>query len=344
MIVDALGSFLVFATAFALTGFAAAWASRVAGAGPRLSVAVYTSALAMPPAAAAWLVVASLLPLSWMDEPAVQGAHLASTGAAHLVGELAKGFEVFAYAVLGLVGVGALVAAWSSARGHRRLAWVIARLEVAAPAPRTTIASVQDLARQHGIEIGLVHSHHPFSFVWGFRRSKLVVSTGLLTTLTPGELVGVLEHEAAHHVRRDNLAKLLLTLCAHASLATPLARRVLRWRSEQVEFLCDEAAAERTASPLDIAEALVKLRRQARVAPMPTTLMGSGFLPDDDDTVERRVRRLVAIADGPLARPARGWAAFLTAMVLFIVSLAAVAVWSPLAIHSATESLLHSLR
>ena len=103
MIVDALGSFLVFATAFALTGFAAAWASRVAGAGPRLSVAVYTSALAMPPAAAAWLVVASLLPLSWMDEPAVQGAHLASTGAAHLVGELVKGFEAFAYAVLGLV-------------------------------------------------------------------------------------------------------------------------------------------------------------------------------------------------------------------------------------------------
>jgi hypothetical protein len=30
--------------------------------------------------------------------------------------------------------------------------------------------------------------------------------------------------------------------------------------------------------------------------------------------------------------------------VLFAVSLVAVAVWSPLAIHSAAESLLHSLR
>jgi len=135
---------------------------------------------------------------------------------------------------------------------------VIARLEVAAPPPPAAIASVQDLARQYGLEIGLVHSHHPFSFVWGFRRTTLVVSTGLLAALTTGELAGVLEHEAAHHVRRDNLAKLLLTLCAHASLAAPLARRVLRWRNEQVEFLCDEAAAARTASPLDIAEALVK--------------------------------------------------------------------------------------
>jgi hypothetical protein len=279
-----------------------------------------------------------------MDEPAVQGAHRASTGAAHLVGELARGFEAFVYAILGFVGVCALVAASSTARGHHRLAWVIARLELAAPPPPAAIASVQDLARRHGVEIGFVHSHHPFSFVWGFRRSKLVVSTGLLAALTPAELAGVLEHEASHHVRRDNLAKLLLTLCAHATFAAPLARRVLRWRSEQVEFLCDEAAAVRTASPLDIAEALVKLRRQARAAAMPTILGASGFLPDEDGTVERRVRRLVALADGTSALPPRGWKTLLTLTVLFAVSLVAVAVWSPLAIHSAAESLLHSLR
>jgi Zn-dependent protease with chaperone function len=43
----------------------------------------------------------------------------------------------------------------------------------------------------------LAVNNYPFSFVWGYFRSKLVVSTGLLNALTKEELVVVLEHEAA---------------------------------------------------------------------------------------------------------------------------------------------------
>jgi Zn-dependent protease with chaperone function len=49
--------------------------------------------------------------------------------------------------------------------------------------------------------------------VWGYFRSKLIVSTGLLNALTKEELIAVLEHEAAHHARRDNLLKWALTIC-----------------------------------------------------------------------------------------------------------------------------------
>lgn len=36
---------------------------------------------------------------------------------------------------------------------------------------------------RYGFQVGLVMSDYPFSFVWGFTRSKLIVSTGLLRTL-----------------------------------------------------------------------------------------------------------------------------------------------------------------
>jgi Zn-dependent protease with chaperone function len=53
-------------------------------------------------------------------------------------------------------------------------------------------------------------SDYPLSFVWGYRRTKLVLSSGLLNALTPEELAGVLEHEAAHHRRLDNVVRLAL--------------------------------------------------------------------------------------------------------------------------------------
>jgi len=347
MIVDALESFVVFGTAAALVGFAALWTARRAGTRPRWTVALCTAAVALPPVAAAWLVVASLLPLSWMTEPEVRIAHGDWTHSSHLVGNLTTGVETFALAVLALVALSALLSAWSTTRAHRRLAWILARLEIGdAAAAAAGAAVVRDVARRHGLDVAVIQSDHPLSFVWGFRRSKLIISTGLLTALTPAELTGVLAHEAAHHARRDNLVKLILTVCSHATLAAPLARRVLRWRNEQVELLCDEAAAA-TSSPLDIAEALVKLRRRAQAATL--AMPGaSGFLPDDDHGVERRVRQLVALADrstdrtASVAAPKAAVAALMTS--LFALSLFAVAAWAPFAVHVAAESILQALR
>jgi len=354
VILDALESFLVFGTVLALAGFAMAGLARLLGRTVRLTVpprtfaGLCTGAVVAPPAVAAWLVAAALLPLSWMDDPAVWAAHGTSLHATHLVGALtADMVPGFAYGALLLVGLSAVVSGWTTARGHRRLSWAINRLEVTGPLPSLTqVSALQTAARARGLDVGLLQSDRPFSFVWGFHRSKLVMSTGLLAALTPAELAGVLEHEAAHHARRDNLVKLLLSVCAHATLAAPLARLVLPWRNEQVELLCDEAAAG-TIAPLDIAEALVKLRRRAQIPATLPALGTSSFLPEDDRILERRVRRLLALADHPVAFRRRRAPEGLVPVALtslFLLSLAIVAAWAPLAIHAATETALHVLR
>jgi Zn-dependent protease with chaperone function len=354
VILDALESFFVFGTALALVGCAVAGgAKRLSrherwALPPRVFAGVCTAAIVGPPAVAAWLVAAALLPLTWMDDPAVWAAHGPTPHATHLVSELTADIgAAFTFGTFLLVAVGALVSAWTTARGHRRLSWAITRLELSAPLPSPDqVSTLRKVARARGLNVGLVQSDRPFSFVWGFRHSKLVMSTGLLATLTPTELAGVLEHEAAHHARRDNLMKLVLSACAHTTLAAPLARRVLRWRDEQVELLCDEAASGTTA-PLDIAEALVKLRRRAQT-PATLPLLGtSSFLPEDDRALEHRVQRLLFLSDHPAAPPPGGVLkgiapAALTS--LFVLSLATMAAWAPLAIHAATESVLHLVK
>src|SRR6266581_863648 len=272
MILEAFENFLCFGTAFALASFAIARMIRAAARGqrvamrPRTLARLYTLALVVPPLASAWLVAAALLPRWWSGEHEFHASHPGPAHSFHLIGALTDRLEpALAYAVVLTVVGTALFLAWSTACGHRRLAWAVGRLQLTGvPPPAAHVAMAEKAARRHGLDVGLVQSDYPMSFVWGVRRSKLVLSTGLLATLTPEELTGVLEHEAAHHVRRDNFVKLGLAACAHASLAAPLGRRLLRWRSEQVELLCDEIAAARGSAPLDIAEALVKVRRRTR--------------------------------------------------------------------------------
>lgn len=354
---EAVENFLLFATAFGVAGFVIACVARSVGrrwpdrVPPRALGRVYALALAVPPLAAGWLVAAALLPCWWLGESKVSATHPAPLHNLHLLGDFTARLEpLLGATVVGIVAGSALLVAWSTARGHRRLAWAVSRLELTdTQPPASQIALVRHAARHHGLDVGLVHSDYPFSFVWGFRHSKLVISSGLLAALSPSQLAAVLEHEAAHHARRGNLVKLALIIAAHASLAAPLARRLLRWRNEQVELLCDEIAAARDSMPLDIAEALVKLRRRThRLGGRPElAAAASRFVPEDDQSVERRVRRLLALADIPVpagaAVPPRNGLALLV-MAMFIGSLAALGVWAPLAVHAATEAFLQALR
>lgn len=134
-------------------------------------------------------------------------------------------------------------------------------IEAAAPEPEK-ILLVEKSAERHRLKVGLVMSEQPLTFVWGFWQSKLVLSSGLLNALDEAELKGVIEHEAAHHMRRDNLVKLFLSAASYLSPVFPLTRRILNWQAEQIEFVCDEVAAVSTKEPLEIASALVKVRRR----------------------------------------------------------------------------------
>lgn len=349
-----LGS-LAASTAFALA-VAIRWsvARRYWAPHPSILAQIYGASVALPPILALWLVLAALLPEWWLGKAVFDSEH-AATGYVHLhlLSDLTSALEPgLALATAALALAGLVVAVVASVRGYQRVGRVISRLDVVAdPPPADKVSLVDRVARGYGLQVGLVLSEYPISFVWGFGRSKLVLSSGLLKTLTADELVGVLEHEAAHHVRSDNAVKLALALAAHATLLFPLARRVLAWRAEAVELVCDEIAAGRTSAPLEIAGALVKVRR--------LTLAGSGaglacatateFLPAPSESFEYRVRRLVAFDDAlppaeltaELARgPARE---ALASAGAFAAALGLTLTFAPLAVHRAVEALIQLL-
>jgi beta-lactamase regulating signal transducer with metallopeptidase domain len=360
VLIHALENFILFNTSFALGGFLVACLLMSAVTHRRLQVQpytlsrVYTGLLVIPPVLSAWLVGASLLPEVFMTKSAFEAAHPSPLHELHLLGEMTAALEpTLAYlTLLFLIGAASFAAA-STARGYLRVSGLVKRLEVNAAQPTAEqLSLVQKTAARYGMEVGLVMSNYPFSFVWGFTRSKLILSTGLLCDLTREELAGVIEHEATHHLRRDNLVKLLLNICCCSSLAFPLSRLILKWRAVNVEMICDEVAAARTAAPLEIAEALIKLRRLTlppKPNRLPIRMSGSAFVPDGSQSLERRVHRLIDFADrlpapeqvALMSIPRKGRALIFAAA--FTTTLVALTMLAPLAVHHAAEAVIHFL-
>ncbi|MGI8783453.1 MAG: M56 family metallopeptidase [Acidobacteriota bacterium] len=356
MILVAIENFVLLSTLLGCTSFVLAWSARRASESgwwhphPYTLTRLYALALVVPPLVAAWLVAAALLPESWLGATTFEAAHPAPVHKWHLLGNLTATLEpVLAYATLVFAAAAVLLTVLLSVRGNLRVARAIERLEMTAePPPRDQLALVDRMAAQRGFRADLVLSDYPFLFVWGFQRSWLVVSSGLLQALTPEELAGALEHEAAHHVRRDNLIKLILEFCGCVSLAFPLSWRLLRWRAEQIEMVCDEVAVARTSAPLEIAAALVKLRRLTLepVGYWRTKTFTCSFVPEDAHSFERRVRRVIAFSDAlPPASRARALlqghaGAALLVVGVFALTQTAVSAFAPLAVHQATEFLI----
>lgn len=348
-------NFILFSSLLALCAFAIAATVRLSTERgwrrfqPETLAGIYSVVVALPPLTAAWLTAAAFLPEWWLGEAVFDASHPQPLHQLHLLGELTASLEpALGYAIVSLVMVSFITAAWFNLHSYVRLNSLIERLDAAArpPSPET-LGLIHEVAAQSGMRIGLVMIDHPFSFVWGFRRSRLVLSSGLLNALTADELRGVIAHEAAHDSRRDNLMKLAFSICGSASLLFPLTRCVLQWRAEQVELLCDEVAAARTALPLDIAGALVKLRRNA-VAP--ASAIASGFFPIHTPGLERRVKRLLELSD-TLPDPARTFALASPHVhkVVFIGTLACltlltISAVAPLTVHEATETLIDILK
>lgn len=359
MLVTALENFVLFSTLIALACFAVACAARLLASHglwhprPDTLTRLYTRALVAPPILAAWLVAAALLPEWWLGASAFNDAHPAPLHDLHLLGDLTAKLEpMLAYMTLSFITAAVIFAALSSWRTRARVGSLIGQLEMNAEVPSPEqVALVEECVARYRLDVGLVMSSYPFTFVWGFRRSKLILSTGLLNALTAEELRGVLEHEAAHHIRRDNLVKLMLSLCAYSSLAFPLSRLILRWRGLEVEMVCDEVAVSRTRAPLEIADALVKLRRQTAVGHAPAeAAAGSGFISNDLPGFERRVHRLIEFVDAPPVVSQQSTLARLqttravACAAVFTATLAALTLYSPLAVHHAAESLIQLIK
>ncbi|HSE98195.1 MAG TPA: hypothetical protein VLD57_08025, partial [Blastocatellia bacterium] len=147
--------------------------------------------------------------------------------------------------------------------------------------------------------------------------------------------------------RRDNISKWVLTSCRYLSPVFPLTNVLYRWWSEQVEVVCDEVAARRTNSPVDVAGALVRIKRLSLAAvPHKVQTAESGFFTERSDTFEQRVTRVLSLDEQPepkvIAALSRSWgkaAAFVASA--FVLTLIVLFLSSPLAAHRLFEFLLH---
>lgn len=342
-------NFMLISTALSIALFGAAAIvranSRTRAWHPLMLSRVYSSALIAPPLAAMWLVSASLLPVMWLGPERWVQEHRASH-TDHLLSALTVSLDpALSYAAISFAYIAVLFAAYAVAKGYFRIGRVVRRLEIdSEPAASERIRQVENACAHYGLNIGLVVSRYPFSFVWGYLRSKLIVSTGLLNALTSEELAALLEHEAAHHTRRDNLSKWMLTICRYLSPVFPLTGLLYRWWSEQVEMVCDEVAARRTNDPVEVAGALVRLTRLTVGMPRSSQLAESNFVGEHEATLERRVERVLSLSELQTIEPflmSRSWVKATTlCAATFVLTLATLFAVSPLAIHRLLELLL----
>lgn len=343
-------NFMLITTALSIASFGAAAMVRVNARThtwhPLRLSRVYASALIVPLLVSLWLVSASLLPVMWLGpERWIQEHRAAHTD--HLLSALTVSLDpALSYAAISFSSIAVVVAAYSVAKGYFRIGRVVRRLEIdSEPAARERIRQVEEACGRYGVSIGLVVSTYPFSFVWGCFRSKLIVSTGLLNALTSEELAALLEHEAAHHNRRDNLSKWMLTICRYLSPAFPLTRLLYDWWSEQVEMICDEVAAQRTNDAVEVASALVRLTRLTLHLPRSPQPIESSFFAEHEDLLERRVERVLSLSGLQTIEPvvmSRSWVKVSALCgAAFVLTLATSFAVSPLAIHRLLELLLH---
>lgn len=126
------------------------------------------------------------------------------------------------------------------------------------PAMPPTVVAAAQAAGVAG-RIDLVTTSRAFGFVYGWRRPRICLSTGLVDRLNADELQAVLHHEAWHLRRRDPLRLLVVRSITAAFRFAPPVRRL----GQQV-VLASEIAADRHAigmmgHPQALAGALLKV-------------------------------------------------------------------------------------
>lgn len=239
-----------------------------AGARARLLFALRVS----PPAVAAVLAFALIVPAYLLHEPADSGERV--------------GFKMLILACVSAAGV--LLAAWRVAR-----TWVATR-RLARDWMRGAEPFVVEAA---GVPAFRIRHSFPVIAVIGVLRPRLFVASQVFDALTPGELAAALAHERGHVEGRDNLKRALLQAGEDALLHAPLGRSLRREWQRESEMAADEfAAAAGPAAALDLASAIVKISKLIPRGARPTLPAGAHLLGDGEDGTSRRVRNLLRLA------------------------------------------------
>lgn len=135
-----------------------------------------------------------------------------------------------------------------------RLIWCAARAAASDRRERTARVAVLDLVGRSDLLPGTIVLDHssPYAFCIGGRRARVVVTTGLLTSLSARELDAVLAHEAAH-LRLRHHVTMVTCRALFGALAPifPAFRRAMPHVRLFAELSADDSARRRIgARPL----------------------------------------------------------------------------------------------
>jgi Zn-dependent protease with chaperone function len=137
-----------------------------------------------------------------------------------------------------------------------------------------------------------VQDETPHAYAVGGRRPRIVVSSGLMRSLGPGERRAVLAHEAAHLRRRHHMHLRVLRL---AAAVHPLLRPAVPAGLLAVERWADEDAARSIGDRTVVARSLLQAALVGTGAPRPAGVLAHSASGD----VSRRVAALLVAPPRP---------------------------------------------
>jgi len=169
------------------------------------------------------------------------------------------------------------------------------------------------------LRLRLLDSPRPLAFTVGLWNPQVVLSEGMISTLSQEELAAVLSHELGHVQSRDPLRLAVVRFLADALWFLPVARSLAADFADVVEAAADDWAVAITRQPVDLASALVKTARAGVQQSIPLAIPLAGHL-----TVEDRVERLLGLVNrkGPETTKRRWLASgFITALLMSLLVL-----------------------
>jgi Zn-dependent protease with chaperone function len=224
----------------------------------------------LPAAGSAVLVLAVILPSFWSFEP---------RGTSEQAGPAVVVFAGAAGALI-IAAARRALRSWLATRRMER-AW------------RRTAVRATSLA--FPVHAYRVPSNAPLAALVGVLRPRLFLSAPFLDGLLPGERQVVLDHEAAHLRKLDNLKRTVMRLAPDGLALSAIGREIeAAWAIAAEEEADDRAAGIDRARSLDLASALIKASRLAPVH----CVSASNFC--EEAAIVRRVARL--LDDGPARR------------------------------------------
>ena len=181
----------------------------------------------------------------------------------------------------------------------------------------------------------------PLLAMFGLLRSRLLISRGVLRTLSAEELDATLSHEHAHRTSRDNFKRLLLLLAPDIFPFVRAFRTLEHSWAKFTEWAADDqATAGDSSRAIFLAAALVQVARMGSGPRLP--FLSTSLLARDRDLAVR-VNRLLRAAPVTPALPSKTRPLLLAASFLFAGCLVALLIAPPTLslVHELLELLLH---